>query len=119
MMRVMALVALLGLLTGVFGCKNTNTGSRIIVGDVTSLPKIADAADNISIEVLLMMTGASVWTAKDSLVKVTYSNTYTNEYCGIIERKGNQTLKVEVEPLATDANDTTNTQKEDSNGTNQ
>lgn len=117
-MRVMALVALLGLLTGVFGCKNTNTGSRIIVGDVTSLPKIADAADNISIEVLLMMTGASVWTAKDSLVKVIYSNTYTNEYCGIIERKGNQTLKVEVEPLANDVADTTNTQKEDSNGTN-
>ena len=83
------------------GCVSQNTGSSIAVGDITSLPEIQDAADSISIKVLLMMTGAKVWTAKDSLVTVNYTNTYTNNYCGIIERKGKQDLIVRVEPLET------------------
>ena len=82
------------------GCKNPNTGSAIKVGDITSLPEISDAADNITAKVLLMMTGASIWTAKDSLVKVGYTNCYTNWYCGLIERRGMQNLTVEVEPLS-------------------
>ncbi len=96
---LLALAAALALALICAGCKNPNTGSSIVVGDVTSLPEISDASDNISIKVLLMMTGAKVWTAKDSLVKVGYSNCYTNWYCGIIERRGAQNLTVEVEPL--------------------
>ena len=99
----LALFAALGAFAAVVfltsGCKNPNTGSAIKVGDITSLPEISDAADNISAKVLLMMTGASIWTAKDSLVKVGYSNCYTNWYCGIVERRGTQNLTVEVEPL--------------------
>ena len=100
----LALFAALGAFAAVValtsGCKNMNTGSSIKVGDITSLPEISDASDNITMKVLLMMTGASIWTAKDSLVKVGYSNCYTNWYCGLIERRGAQSLTVEVEPLS-------------------
>lgn len=105
---MLALSCALSLVLLCSGCKNTNTGSSIKVGDITSLPEISDASDNITMKVLLMMTGASIWTAKDSLVKVGYVNCYTNWYCGIIERRGMQNLTVEVEPLSVDgANATT------------
>lgn len=104
-LKFLELLASLSLLAfiicGASGCKNQNTGSAIKVGDITSLPEISDASDNITIKVLLMMTGASIWTAKDSLVKVVYENSYTNNYCGIIERVGRQNLTVRVEPLDT------------------
>ena len=99
MFLMLALVAALSLAILCSGCKNMNTGSSIKVGDITSLPEISDASDNITMKVLLMMTGASIWTAKDSLVKVVYDNSYTNSYCGIIERVGRQNLTVRVEPL--------------------
>lgn len=95
------LLCLLTITSLLAGCVSQNTGSSIAVGDITSLPEIQDAADSISVKVLLMMTGAKVWTAKDSLVTVEYANTYTNNYLGIIERKGRQDLSVRVEPLAT------------------
>ena len=97
---MLALSCALSLVLLCSGCKNQNTGSAIKVGDITSLPEISDASDNITMKVLLMMTGASIWTAKDSLVKVGYVNCYTNWYCGIIERRGLQNLTVEVEPLS-------------------
>lgn len=101
MVLMLALAGILSLVVLCSGCKNQNTGSAIKVGDITSLPEISDASDNITIKVLLMMTGASIWTAKDSLVKVVYDNSYTNSYCGIIERVGRQNLTVRVEPLDT------------------
>lgn len=97
---MLALSCALSLVLLCSGCKNTNTGSAIKVGDITSLPEISDASDNITMKILLMMTGASIWTAKDSLVKVGYVNCYTNWYCGLIERRGLQNLTVEVEPLS-------------------
>ena len=100
MVLMLALAGILSLVVLCSGCKNQNTGSAIKVGDITSLPEISDASDNITMKVLLMMTGASIWTAKDSLVKVGYVNCYTNWYCGIIERRGMQNLTVEVEPLS-------------------
>lgn len=93
---LLGIISLTSLLTG---CVSQNTGSSIAVGDITSLPEVQDAADSISIKVLLMMTGARIWTAKDSLVTVSYANSYTNSYCGIIERQGKQDLTVRVEPL--------------------
>lgn len=104
---ILALVFLLGFLaitSLLAGCVSQNTGSSIAVGDITSLPEVQDAADSISVKILLMMTGAKVWTAKDSLVTVEYANAYTNNYCGLIERKGKQDLTVRVEPLETSAN---------------
>ena len=97
-----ALLTALGvvaLAASVCGCYS-NTGSSTAVGDITALPEISDSADNINVKVYYSMTGARVWTAKDSLVKITYQNDYTNTYCGVIETRGNQRLGVEIEPLA-------------------
>ena len=97
-----ALLTFLGvvaLAASVCGCYS-NTGSSTAVGDITALPEISDSADNINVKVYYSMTGARVWTAKDSLVKITYQNDYTNTYCGVIETRGNQRLGVEIEPLA-------------------
>ena len=97
-----ALLTFLGvvlLAIAVCGCYS-NTGSSTAVGDITALPEISDSADNINVKVYYSMTGARVWTAKDSLVKITYQNDYTNTYCGVIETRGNQRLGVEIEPLS-------------------
>ena len=102
-----ALLAALGvvaLAASVCGCYS-NTGSSTAVGDITALPEISDSADNVNVKVYYSMTGARVWTAKDSLVKITYQNDYTNSYCGVIETRGNQRLGVEIEPLADGATD--------------
>lgn len=101
LLMLVFLLGFLALTSLLAGCVSQNTGSSIAVGDITSLPEIQDAADSISVKILLMMTGAKVWTAKDSLVTVSYANAYTNTYCGIIERKGKQDLTVRVEPLET------------------
>ena len=98
------LAAAFSLASLVSGCYS-NTGSSTAVGDITALPEISDSADNINVKVYYSMTGARVWTAKDSLVKITYQNDYTNSYCGVIETRGNQRLGVEIEPLADGATD--------------
>lgn len=87
------------------GCMNENTGVSAAVGDITTLPEISDSADNISVKVLYMMTGARVWTAKDSNVMVNYKNCYTNDYMGIFHTRGVQDLNVTVEPVAYDPAD--------------
>ena len=92
-------LGVVALAASVCGCYS-NTGSSTAVGDITALPEISDSADNINVKVYYSMTGARVWTAKDSLVKITYENDYTNTYCGVIETRGNQRLGVEIEPLA-------------------
>ena len=92
-------IAVVALAASVCGCYS-NTGSSTAVGDITALPEISDSADNINVKVYYSMTGARVWTAKDSLVKITYQNDYTNTYCGVIETRGNQRLGVEIEPLS-------------------
>lgn len=96
---LLTFLAVVALAASVCGCYS-NTGSSTAVGDITALPEISDAADNINVKVYYSMTGARVWTAKDSLVKITYTNDYTNRYCGMIEMRGNQRLGVEIEPLA-------------------
>lgn len=80
------------------GCVNPNTGVSAAAGDITTLPEISDASDNINIKVLYMMTGARVWTAKNAIVKMEYENAYTNRYFGIIETQDRQKMKVVVEP---------------------
>ena len=92
-------LGVVALAASVCGCYS-NTGSSTAVGDITALPEISDSADNINVKVYYSMTGARVWTAKDSLVKITYENDYTNTYCGVIETRGNQRLGVEIEPLS-------------------
>lgn len=87
------------------GCKSfyENTGSNTEVGEVFAPVKITEPTSSWNVELLFNLTGARVWTAKDSRVTTHYRNSYTNNYLfGMVERKGVQDFDVEVEPLATD-----------------
>ena len=96
-------VSALALAALLVGCRSENTGVSAAVGDITTLPEISDASDNVSVKVLYMMTGARVWTAKDSNVKDEYRNVYTNDYIGVFHTRGQQDLAVTVEPVAVES----------------
>lgn len=85
------------------GCKAfyENAGSRTKVGSVTTPVEVSDCTDSITVKALYSMDGADVYTAKDSLVKIRYRNSYTNDYFAIVKTRGVQDLEVEIEPLDT------------------
>ena len=80
------------------GC--ANTGSRVVVGEQCALPEVSDAADNFSARIYEDIKGASVWTRKDSEVRVAYRCAYTNSYFGILHTRSDMQLDVTVTPLA-------------------
>lgn len=91
-------VGLLALVMLCGGCKNA--GTYAIVGEVDAPVDISDGSDTVNVRALFTLTGAKVWSAKDSRVKMTYANTYTNAYLyGMVEKRGKQDFEVEVEPL--------------------
>lgn len=92
------------------GCRAfyENSGSEIEVGEITAPMNLSEPTSSCKLQLLFDLTGAKVWTAKDSLVKVTYRNTYTNEYFGIVQKVGVQDFDVKVEPLETAQSPTTN-----------
>ena len=92
---VLILAAAIAFLTG--GCRNT--GTYAVVGDVASPVDISDGSDTVKVRALFALTGAKVWCARDSKVKMTYTNVYTNSYIGIVDTQGVQNFKVETEPL--------------------
>jgi len=101
------------LLAAVIGCALSgcrafyeNAGSRTVVGSVTSPIEVSEPTSSCNIRALYSMDGADVYTAKDSLVKIVYRNSYTNNYFAIVKTQGNQDLEVEIEPL--DTSSTTN-----------
>lgn len=81
------------------GCKST--GSRIVVGEQYILPEVSDAADNFSAKFYEDIKGASVWTCRDSEVRVDYFCAYTNTYLGVFHTQSEMRLGVTVTPLAT------------------
>lgn len=96
---VLALVALaLAFVVLCGGC--ANTGSRVVVGEQCALPEVSDAADNFSARIYEDIKGASVWTRKDSEVRVAYRCAYTNSYFGILHTRSDMQLDVTVTPLA-------------------
>lgn len=96
---VLALVALaLAFVILCGGC--ANTGSRVVVGEQCALPEVSDAADNFSARIYEDIKGASVWTRKDSEVRVAYRCAYTNSYFGILHTQSDMQLDVTVTPLA-------------------
>jgi len=99
----LALALAVGTLCG--GCKAfyENAGSHTKVGSLTAPVEVSDGSDSITVKALYLMDGADVYTAKDSLVKITYRNAYTNDYFAIVKTAGKQELEVEIEPLATEA----------------
>lgn len=96
---VLALVALaLAFVVLCGGC--ANTGSRVVVGEQCALPEVSDAADNFSARIYEDIKGASVWTRKDSEVRVAYRCAYTNSYFGLLHTQSDMQLDVTVTPLA-------------------
>ena len=86
-------------------CGCVNTGSRVVVGEQYALPEVSDAADNFSAKIYEDITGASVWTRKDSEVHVVYRCAYTNSYCGVVHTQSDMSLDVTVTPLAVSSDD--------------
>ena len=87
--------------SAISGCKSfyENSGSRTVVGDVSAPVELSDSSDSVTCKLLYSLTGASVWTAKDSNVTIGYTNTYTNTYFGCVDKAGVQQLEVKIEPV--------------------
>jgi len=93
------LVSLLGI--GLLcGCASPDCGSKTIVGNHYSLPKISNDTSNTDIEVYESTEGASVYTRKDSKVVISFKNDTTTDIIGMWKKVGTMALTVEIEPLA-------------------
>jgi hypothetical protein len=103
------MLALLGFFTLVAltsGCYSTDCGSKTIVGNHYSLPKLSSDATDFDFEIYQSTEGAVVYTRKDSLVKIDFFNAYTNHIFGIWDKVGEMKLAVEIEPLEVGATET-------------
>lgn len=96
--RLIVIVAVFASL--ITGCKSfyQNAGSRTRVGNLSTPIEFSAPSDSFTIKAMFDMNGADVYTAKDTTVWVSYENSYTNSYFGIIERTGVQALEVELTP---------------------
>jgi hypothetical protein len=115
----LALFAALGAFAAVValtsGCYSTDCGSKTIVGNHYSLPKLSSDATDFDFEIYQSTEGAVVYTRKDSLVKIDFFNAYTNHIFGVWDKVGEMKLAVEIEPLEVGATETaapTNTVEE-------
>ena len=100
-MKKLLIVAIASLMFA--GC-STNTGTYAIVGKVSAPIDVSDSADTVNVRMLFSLTGAKVWSAKNSRVKMTYTNIYTNSYIfGMVEDGGAQNFGVEVDPTVDEA----------------
>lgn len=81
------------------GCYSADCGSKTVVGNHYSLPKISSDATNFDFEIYESTEGAVVYTRRDSLVRIDFSNVYTNRIFGIWNKFGVMNLSVEIEPL--------------------
>ena len=95
-----AAVVLAALLTALwlYGCRNA--GTYAVVGDIFSPVDLSDGSDTVTVRAGFSLTGAKVWSARDSKATMTYTNAYTNCYFGVVEKTGRQDFHVEVAPLA-------------------
>ena len=79
------------------GCRNT--GTYAVVGELDAPVDISDGSDTLNIRALFSLTGAKVWSARDTRVKMTYTNCYTNAYLyGMVKKRGKQDFGVQVNP---------------------
>ena len=83
------------------GCKNA--GTYAVVGELDAPVDISDGSDTINVRALFSLTGAKVWSARNSRVEMTYTNSYTNAYFGIVEKRGVQRFGVKVLPTTDEA----------------
>ena len=99
---LMALVLFFTVVALTSGCYTPDCGSKTVVGNHYSLPKISSDSTDFDFEIYESTEGAVVYTRKDSRVGITFSNVYTNCIFGIWDKAGLMTLAVEIEPLATE-----------------
>jgi len=97
MLSFLVSLFIIGCLLG--GCYSADCGSKTIVGNHFALPKVTNETSNTDIEVYESTEGAVVYTRRDSKVKITYGNHYTNNVCGLWQKVGSMELAVEIEPL--------------------
>lgn len=81
------------------GCITEYTGSRTVVGEQIGLPELTDINGSISLRIYESVKGAKVWTAKNSKVTISYTNSYTNSYFGVCSSQDTMHLDVTIEPL--------------------
>ena len=100
-MKLISILCVAIMLSAIVGCKSfyENSGSRTVVGDVSAPVELSDSSDAVTCKLLYSLTGASVWTAKDSNVTIGYANAYTNTYFGCVDKTGVQKLEVKIEPV--------------------
>ncbi len=96
------LAFIFGAITLVFcaGCITGETGSRTVVGNHYALPTISSINDEFDLKIYESTEGAVVTTRKNSLVEITYANTYTNSIFGVWDKVGAMNLAVKIEPLS-------------------
>lgn len=97
-MKRIAIIAAIA--AALVGCYSENMGSKTIVGNHYSLPKLSDEATSTDFEIYESTEGAVVVTRRGSKVGITYENTYTNHILGVWTKVGHMELGVEIEPLA-------------------
>ena len=108
-MKRLLFVALLALM--LVGCRNT--GTYAVVGELDAPVDISDGSDTLNIRALFSLTGAKVWSARDTRVTMTYTNCYTNAYLfGMVEKRGRQDFGVEVDPTVDEAEDNRDNRQE-------
>lgn len=99
------LIILAALPLVIAGCRSGDTGSSTVVGERFAFPEFSNADGSVKVRVFENIKGASIWTAKDSLVRVRYENAYTNTYFGIATMRDGMKLDVTIEPLSVEAAD--------------
>lgn len=80
------------------GCWSENMGSKTIVGNHYSLPKVSQEDANVDCEVYESTEGAVVYTRRDCEVEIAYTNVYTNHILGIWDKAGFMKLGVKITP---------------------
>ena len=99
---LMALVLFFTVVALTSGCYSPDCGSKTVVGNHYSLPKLSSDSTDFDFEIYESTEGAVVYTRKDSRVGIIFSNVYTNSIFGVWNKIGLMTLAVEIEPLATE-----------------
>ncbi len=110
MKKFPALLMIAAILATLVGCI-TEQGSRTVVGNHFALPTFSSVNDEIDCKIYESVEGAVVTTRKNSLVEISYSNTYTNNVCGVWDKVGAMMLSVKIEPLSDTAEPATDAEE--------
>lgn len=82
------------------GCKSfyENAGVHVRTGSVMAPIELSEPTSSVNVRALYTMDGIDMYAAKNCVVKMSYTNVYTNTYLGIVNTHGKQSSHVEIEP---------------------